>query len=114
MPVSSPLLTRLSVLGRPPAPGSVAVADITRHFPRAVRELYRLLRPIFEAVQVAPEDAAGTSVHAVCRAVPDGLHGAYLERCAPAAPAAAALDDQLAREITARSDTLVAPWAAEL
>ena len=60
--------------------------------------------------QVAPADAANSSVHAVCRAVPDGLHGTYLERCAPAPPAAAAYDAQLAREITARSDELVAPW----
>ena len=62
------------------------------------------------SVQVAPADAANSSVHAVCRAALDRLHGQYLERCVPVAPSAAALDEQLEREITARSDALVAPW----
>ena len=90
-------------------PGN-SFTEMTRHFPAPVRLAYRYLRFLFEAVQVSPADAANSSVHAVCRAVPDRLHGQYLERCAPVAPAPAALDEQLEREITARSDALVAPW----
>ena len=90
-------------------PGN-SFTDITRHFPAPVRLCYQYLRFFYEGVQVAPADAANTSVHAVCRAAPDRLHGQYLERCVPVAPSAAALDEQLEREITARSDALVAPW----
>jgi len=90
-------------------PGN-SFTDITRHFPAPVRLAYQYLRFFYEGVQVAPADAANCSVHAVCRAVLDRMHGQYLERCVPVAPSAVALDEQLEREITARSDALVAPW----
>lgn len=90
-------------------PGN-SFTDITRHFPAPVRLSYQYLRFFYEGVQVAPADAANSSVHAVCRAVLDRMHGQYLERCVPVAPSAVALDEQLEREITARSDALVAPW----
>ena len=90
-------------------PGN-SFTDITRHFPAPIRLSYQYLRFFYEGVQVAPADAANSSVHAVCRAVPDRMHGQYLERCVPVAPSVVALDEQLEREITARSDALVAPW----
>ena len=90
-------------------PGN-SLTDITRHFPYAIRLAYKVLGFFFETVQVAPPDAANSSVHAVCRAAADGLHGAYLERCRPVRPSAAALDDELVAEIAALSDELVAPW----
>lgn len=90
-------------------PGN-SLTDITRHFPAPIRLAYKLLGFFFETVQVAPPDAANSSVHAVCRADADGLYGAYLERCQPVRPSEAALDDELVSKITALSDELVAPW----
>ena len=91
-------------------PGN-SFTEMTRHFPAPIRLAYQYLRFFFEAVQVAPADAANSSVHAVCRAVPDALGGLYLERCRPVKPAAAVhLDALFAGEITERCDELVAPW----
>ena len=86
----------------------VGLVPPQRRCPRAYSELATVREDV--PLTEVQSDAANSSVHAVCRAALDRLHGQYLERCVPVAPSAAALDEQLEREITARSDALVAPW----
>lgn len=90
-------------------PGN-SITEVTRAFHPFVVRAYAAFHFFLKLVQNPVADGAATSVFAVASTGVSELRGAYLERCAIAAPVPAAVDEAIGRSMWELADRLLRPW----